>query len=34
MNRHITQRTAKLLRQAVPDCLSGHLEIFVRPGLT
>ncbi len=31
MNRHITQRSAELLRQAVPDCLSGHLEIFVRP---
>ena len=33
-NRHIAQRRAELLRQAVPDCLSGHLEICLRPRLT
>ena len=34
MNRHIAQNRPELLRQSVPDCLSGHLEIFVRPRLT
>ena len=33
INRHIAKQRAELLRQAVPDCLSGRLEIFVGPRL-
>ena len=34
MKRHIDKGRAKLLRQTVPDRLSGRLEIFLRPWLT
>lgn len=33
-DRHITQSLAERLRQAVPDCLGGDLEIFERAWLT
>ena len=33
MNRYIAQNRPKLLRQPVPDCLSGRLEMFARSGL-
>ena len=29
INRHIAQHRPEWLGQAVPDCLSGRLEIFV-----
>jgi hypothetical protein len=33
MNRHIAKHRAELLRQTVPDCLSGQFKIFLRPRL-